>query len=152
VEHVSQLSQLTSLAFPDAQEEERPVPPIVWHVLVVEDVPSLQKLLMTMLRKAGHDVVAAANGQEAVDLVEREPFDIILMDIQMPGMNGLDATRVIRARERQSGEHVPIIAVTAHALNGDSRTCLAAGADAYMRKPVNLIELLNLMQRLVAPI
>jgi two-component system sensor histidine kinase/response regulator len=152
VENVSQLSQQTNLVFPEAQEEELPAPPTVWHVLVVEDVPSLQKLLVTMLRKAGHEVAAAANGQEAVDLVEREPFDIILMDIQMPGMNGLDATRLIRARETQSGAHVPIVAVTAHALNGDSRTCLAAGADAYMRKPVNLVELLSLMQRLVASI
>jgi CheY-like chemotaxis protein len=97
-------------------------------------------------------VAAAANGQEAVDLVEREPFDIILMDIQMPGMNGLDAMRLIRARETQSGAHVPIIAITAHALTGDSRTCLAAGADAYLRKPVDLVELLRLMQRLVASI
>ncbi len=150
MEHVSHLSQQTAVAFPDAQEEELHAPPIVWHVLVVEDVPSLQKLLVTMLRKAGHEVAAAANGQEAVDLVEREPFDIILMDIQMPGMNGLDATRLIRAREAQSGAHVPIIAITAHTLAGDSHTCLAAGADAYLRKPVDLVQLLRLMQRLVA--
>jgi CheY-like chemotaxis protein len=142
-------SQKGGLAFPDAQPLEFPPPRATWHVLVVEDVPSLQKLLVMMLRKAGHDVAAAANGQEAVDLAEREPFDIILMDIQMPGMNGLEATRHIRSREMQSGAHVPIIAVTAHALNGDSRTCLAAGCDAYLRKPVDLAELLSLMQRLI---
>jgi hypothetical protein len=149
MEQVSQLSQQTTLVLPDAQEEELPAPRTAWRVLVVEDVPSLQRLLMMMLRKAGHEAFAAADGYEAVALVEREAFDIILMDIQMPGMNGLEATRLIRAREAQSGAHVPIIAVTAHALNGDSRTCLAAGADAYMRKPVDLVELLSLMQRFV---
>jgi CheY-like chemotaxis protein len=138
-----------TLAFPDGQPLEFSAPPTTWHVLVVEDVPSLQKLLVMMLRKAGHDVAAAGDGQEAVDLAQREPFDIILMDIQMPGMNGLDATRLIRAREMQSGAHVPIIAITAHALNGDSRTCLAAGCDAYLRKPVDLGELMALMQRLI---
>jgi two-component system sensor histidine kinase/response regulator len=152
VEHVRAFSQQSSLVFPDVQPDQAaPIAaPAVWRVLVVEDIPSLQRLLVMMLRKAGHEVAAAANGQEAVDFVEREPFDIILMDIQMPGMNGLDATRLIRAREESSGEHVPIIAVTAHALNGDSQTCLAAGADAYMRKPVNLLELIALMQRLMA--
>lgn len=149
MEQVGQLLEEPGLAVPEAQREELSARPTAWRVLVVEDVPSLQKLLVTMMRKSGHEAAAAANGQEAVDLVEREPFDIILMDIQMPGMNGLDATRHIRAREAVSGGHVPIIAITAHALNGDSRTCLAAGADAYLRKPVNLVELLSLMQRLV---
>jgi len=138
-------------ATPDVVPElrEAKVRSDVWRVLVVEDVPSQQKLLMTVLKKAGHSVTGVDNGQDAVDLVEREPFDIVLMDVQMPGMNGLDATRAIRAHEAATGRHVAIVAVTAHALNGDAKKCLAAGTDAYLRKPVNLVEMMRLLDGLV---
>lgn len=130
------------------QDVEAASPRAVWRVLVVEDVPSQQKLLMTVLRKAGHVVCGADSGQQAVDLVCREDFDIVLMDIHLPGMDGLSATRAIRAHEAATGTHVTIVAVTAHALNGDAAKCLAAGTDAYLRKPVNLVELMRLLKTL----
>ena len=119
-----------------------------WRVLVVEDVPSQQKLLAILLKRSGHTVSTADNGREAVELALRENFDVILMDIQMPGMNGLDATRAIRAAEIGTGNHVAIVAVTAHALHGDAQMCLAAGTDAYLRKPINLVELMALLRKL----
>lgn len=119
--------------------------PAPWRILVVEDVPSQQKLLVKVLTKSGHSVAAADSGLEAVDLVEREPFDIVLMDVQMPGMNGLDAIRAIRARESFTGAHVPIVAVTAHVLSGDAEQCYASGADAYLPKPINLVDLTSIL-------
>jgi len=120
-----------------------------WRVLVVEDVPSQQKLLVTILGKFGHKVSAADNGPDAVAMFQQEPFDIVLMDVQMPGMSGLDATRAIRALEAEQGGHVPIVAVTAHALIEDAGKCTAAGMDAYLRKPINLVELMTLLKRLI---
>jgi CheY-like chemotaxis protein len=120
-----------------------------WRVLVVEDVPSQQKLLVTILRKFGHSVAAADTGQRAVELFQDQPFDIVLMDIQMPGMDGLEATRAIRALEAKHGGHVPIVATTAHALVEDAAKCRDAGSDAYLRKPINLTELMALLKRLI---
>ncbi|HLJ12617.1 MAG TPA: response regulator [Planctomycetaceae bacterium] len=132
-----------------APQEKGPPPALgAWRVLVVEDVPSQQKLLFLMLTKAGHRVSCADNGREAVALAAEQVFDVVLMDVQMPGMNGLDATRAIRAGEAQTGRHAAIVAITAHALPGDAEKCLAAGTDAYMRKPVNLVELMSLLKRL----
>jgi CheY-like chemotaxis protein len=119
-------------------------------VLVVEDVPSQQKLLVTVLKKAGHLVSSADSGQRALELFHEQSFDIILMDVQMPGMNGLDAMRAIRECEKETETHVLIVAVTAHALSGDEDKCLAAGADAYVRKPVRLVELMGLLKQLVS--
>jgi two-component system sensor histidine kinase/response regulator len=150
---MSQGTQLSdgAVATPLLAEEKPPQgTPAAWRVLVVEDVPSQQKLLVTMLRKYGHAVVAVDNGQAAIDTFQREPFDIILMDVQMPGMDGLSATRAIRACEVEQGGHVPIVAITAHALGGDAEKCLAAGTDAYLRKPVNLVGLMALLERLIA--
>jgi CheY-like chemotaxis protein len=120
-----------------------------WRVLVVEDVPSQQKLLVTILRKFGHSVIAADSGQRAIEIFQSQPFDVILMDVQMPGMDGLEATRTIRALEAQQGGHVPIVAITAHALLEDAAKCRAAGSDAYVRKPINLAELMALLKRLI---
>jgi CheY-like chemotaxis protein len=120
-----------------------------WRVLVAEDIPSQQKLLLTVLKKYGHTVHTASDGEEAVNIFQHEPLDVILMDLQMPGLNGLDAMRAIRAREIESGGHVPIVAVTAHALLGDQEKCLAAGADFYLRKPLNLAELMAVLTRLI---
>ena len=120
-----------------------------WRILVVEDVPSLQRLLVLMLQKSGHEVLTADNGLDAIEIVSREALDAVLMDIQMPGLNGLEATRAIRSREAGSGRHIPIVAVTAHALTGDASTCHEAGADEYLRKPIDLDELMRVLARLI---
>jgi CheY-like chemotaxis protein len=116
-----------------------------WRILVVEDVPSQQKLLVMLLTKSGHSVATADSGLVAIDLAEQEQFDVILMDVQMPGMSGLDAIREIRGRELATGAHVAIIAVTAHVLSGDAEECYEAGADAYLPKPINLKDLLGII-------
>jgi CheY-like chemotaxis protein len=106
------------------------------HILLVEDNPINQKVAQRLLEKAGHTVVVAGNGREALDRVFCDPFDIVLMDVQMPEMDGLEATVAIRQSERETGGHVPIVAVTAHAMKGDRERCLEAGMDAYVTKPV----------------
>jgi CheY-like chemotaxis protein/HPt (histidine-containing phosphotransfer) domain-containing protein len=90
-----------------------------------------------LLEKLGCSVVVAANGQEAVALLEQQSFDAVLMDVQMPAMDGLEATALIRQRERATGRHVPIIALTAHALKEDRQRCLEAGMDGYVSKPID---------------
>jgi len=94
-------------------------------------------------------VVVAADGKEAVAALERERFDAVLMDVQMPKMKGLEATAVIRAKEKEAGGHVPIMAMTARALEGDRERCMAAGMDAYISKPINTAEFLDLLTKLV---
>jgi CheY-like chemotaxis protein len=99
------------------------------RILLAEDNPVNQQLAMGILAKYGHVVHVAANGREAVDAMERERFDLVLMDVQMPRMGGLEATGIIRQRERQIGRRTPIVAVTAHAMKGDRERCLEAGMD-----------------------
>ena len=105
-------------------------------VLLAEDSLYNQKLAVALLTKRGHQVTIANNGREAVDLIFQQPFDRVLMDVQMPEMDGLEATRVIRERETRLGIHRPIIAMTAQALTGDRERCLAAGMDEYLTKPI----------------
>jgi two-component system, sensor histidine kinase and response regulator len=119
-------------------------------VLVAEDNPVLQTLAQRMLERPGHQVVTVGSGQEAVDALETGSFDLVLMDVQMPGMDGLAATSAIRARERSTGRHVPVIALTAHILAGDRERCLAAGMDAYLGKPLKADELFGTIETLVA--
>ena len=106
------------------------------RVLLVEDSLFNQKLAIALLEKRGHQVVLANNGREAVELFFRQPFDRVLMDVQMPEMDGLEATQVIRQREGRTGSHVPIIAMTAQAMSGDRERCLASGMDEYLTKPI----------------
>ena len=101
-----------------------------------------------LLEKHGYDVVVVVTGREAVTAVERERFDLVLMDVQMPVMGGFEATGVIRAREAQHGGHMPIIAMTAHAMRGDRERCLEAGMDDYLCKPVDPKSLLACVGRL----
>ena len=115
--------------------------------LLVEDNPANQKLATYILQERGHVVEVAGDGQEAIGLAEQNHYDVILMDVQMPGMDGLEATMAIRKREGGSSR-VPIIAMTAHAMKGDRDRCLAAGMDGYLSKPVNAREMLGLVESL----
>ena len=119
------------------------------RVLLAEDNAINQKVATRMLTKAGHAVIVAADGRAALDLVTREAFDVVLMDIQMPEMDGLQATAAIRAREAGGARRVPIVALTAHAMKGDRERCLAAGMDAYVSKPVRGDELLATLASVV---
>jgi PAS domain S-box-containing protein len=115
-------------------ESTEVLPPL--HVLLVEDGLANQMLAIGLLEKHRHTVVVASNGKEAIAALASRQFDVVLMDVEMPEMDGLEATAVIRAKEKQTGEHVPIIAMTAHAMKGDRDRCLAAGMDDYVSKPV----------------
>jgi two-component system, sensor histidine kinase and response regulator len=110
-------------------------------VLLAEDNPVNQKLATRLLEKMGHLVTLAANGSEAVRAHTTGRFDVILMDVQMPEMNGFEATALIRGLEQRTGEHVQIVALTAHAIQGDRERCLAAGMDDYLSKPLNAVAL-----------
>jgi two-component system sensor histidine kinase/response regulator len=110
-------------------------------VLLAEDNLINRKLATTLLEKHGYAVVSTVNGREALDALERETPDAVLMDVQMPVMDGLEAIRTIRAKEQYSGTRLPIIVLTAHAMKGDRERCLAAGMDAYVSKPVQASEL-----------
>jgi signal transduction histidine kinase/CheY-like chemotaxis protein len=107
------------------------------RILLVEDNIVNQRVATGMLSKRGHHVTVAQDGAEAVAALEREPFDLVLMDLQMPGMSGLDATAAIRKRETTTGGHVRIIAMTARAMASDREQCLAAGMDGYLSKPID---------------
>jgi two-component system, sensor histidine kinase and response regulator len=117
------------------------------RVLVAEDNRVNQQLAVRLLEKRGHTVVLAGNGRAAVAAFEREPFDVILMDVQMPEMGGVEATAAIRARENGGGR-IPIIAMTAHAMSGDREACLAAGMDGYVAKPISKQPLLDQIEAL----
>jgi signal transduction histidine kinase/CheY-like chemotaxis protein/HPt (histidine-containing phosphotransfer) domain-containing protein len=106
------------------------------RILLVEDNRVNQRVAQHLVTKMGHSVVLAENGKEAVAAYSRERFDLILMDIQMPEMNGFEATAAIRAEERRTGTHVPIVALTAHAMIGHREKCLEGGMDAYVSKPL----------------
>lgn len=119
------------------------------RVLVAEDNAVNQRLALRILEKRGHSVVAVENGQEALAALEQGSFDLVLMDVQMPKMDGFEATRIIREKERATGKHIPIVAMTAHAMTGDRERCLEAGMDAYISKPLNAHELIQLIESLV---
>jgi CheY-like chemotaxis protein len=106
------------------------------RILVAEDNVINQLVAVRLLEKQGHTVALAVNGKEALALLAAGQFDAVFMDVQMPEMDGLEATAAIRAGERGTGRHLPIIALTAHALPADRERCLASGMDAYLAKPV----------------
>lgn len=112
------------------------------NILLAEDNPVNQKLAVALLRKQGHEVTVAQNGHLAVDLFAAQHFDLILMDVQMPEMDGFEATAAIRQRELVTGQHIPIVAMTANAMAGDRELCLAAGMDGYVSKPIRIDQLL----------
>jgi PAS domain S-box-containing protein len=124
-----------------------PRPPRRLHLLVAEDNAVNRQLVLTLLGKRGHVVHGVEDGQEAVEQASTVPFDAIVMDVQMPGMSGLEAAAAIREQERVSGRHVPIIALTAHAMRGDRERCIAAGMDGYLTKPIDVDDLVKTVER-----
>jgi CheY-like chemotaxis protein len=117
------------------------------RILVAEDNPVNQRVITVLLEKRGHSVSLARNGSEAVDLCANQLFDMILMDVQMPIMNGYDSSLAIRSAERIAGSRTPIIALTAHAMKGDREECLNAGMDDYLTKPVLVRDLEAMLKR-----
>ncbi|MGB5079764.1 MAG: response regulator [Burkholderiales bacterium] len=117
-------------------------------ILLVEDNALNRRLAQHVLEKRGHRVVAADNGALALELLERTRFDLVLMDVQMPRMDGIETTIAIRRREKRSGAHLPVIALTAHALGGDRERCMEAGMDAYLVKPIRPAALLEAIESL----
>src|SRR6185369_14034407 len=103
-----------------------------------------------LLQKRGHSVVVAENGREAIDRLRQESFDLVLMDVQMPEMDGFEATRAIRLEEQGTKRHLPIVAMTAHALKGDKERCLDAGCDGYLAKPIDSQSLYETVEGIVA--
>jgi two-component system sensor histidine kinase/response regulator len=120
-----------------------------FYFLVAEDNAVNQRLIARLLEKRGHRVVLAQNGREALQALKRQHFDIILMDVQMPEMDGFEATKLIREGEKDSGTHMPIIALTAHAMQGDEERCLACGMDGFVTKPINLGGLFSVIDKVV---
>ncbi len=144
---------------PEVQKPLQPAPveneaPRRLRLLVAEDNIVNQRLAFALLTKRGHDVVLANNGLQAVDAWSNGSFDGILMDVQMPDMDGFQATAAIRAREREAGGHIPIVAMTAHAMNGDRERCLEAEMDDYITKPIAVKEIDRVLAQLArnAPI
>lgn len=111
------------------------------RILLAEDNPVNQKMAAHLLQRSGHTVWVANNGREALEIAKREPLDIVLMDVQMPEMDGFQSTAAIREWEQGRGTHLPIAALTAHAMDGDRERCLAGGFDLYLAKPFRAQEL-----------
>jgi len=133
--------QNASKIVPPALERRFPKSAAALHVLLAEDNTVNQRLASRLLEKRGHLVTVANNGQEALNLLDRSSYDLVLMDVQMPLVDGLEATRLIRDREKGTGTHQPIVALTAHAVKGDEERCRAAGMDGYLAKPIRPQEL-----------
>src|SRR5215468_10679105 len=142
-----------------AKPKTAPAPPDVCapgaprglRVLVAEDNEFNQELAVNLLQKMGHTAVLADNGEAALAAWEREPFDLILMDVQMPDLDGFAVTQAIRTKETATNAHVPIIALTAHAMKGDRERCLTAGMDAYVSKPIDPGALLAALLQCIKP-
>ena len=132
------------LSTPETAEEPQSIGSL--NILLAEDGIANQKLAVAMLNRWGHKVTIANNGYEALDALANKPFDLVLMDVQMPEMDGLKATEEIRKKEKPTGRHIPIIAMTAHAMSGDREKCLCAGMDEYLSKPVRKAELYEALQ------
>lgn len=122
------------------------------HILIADDHPSNRALAEKILEKRGHRSTHAATGKEVLAKLDSEKFDLILMDVQMPELDGFQTTAAIRNRKETAGMHMPIVALTAHAMKGDREKCLAAGMDAYLSKPLRARELISLVEKLCEPV
>jgi CheY-like chemotaxis protein len=118
-------------------------------ILLAEDNIINQKVATGLVENMGHSVRIAGDGTEVLSIMDTESFDVILMDVQMPNMDGFDATRTIREREKLSGAHIPIIAMTAYAMKGDREKCFEVGMDGYVSKPINVNELEQALDDLI---
>jgi two-component system, sensor histidine kinase and response regulator len=139
------LPLITRFSVQDARD-----PSAFLRVLLAEDNAVNQRLAVRLLEKRGHRVTVAGNGREALEALEKESFDLVFMDVQMPEMDGLEATAAIREKEKTSGGHQPIIALTAHAMKGDREKCLAGGMDGYLAKPIRPQELEEILRDYVS--
>jgi CheY-like chemotaxis protein len=117
------------------------------RILLVEDNAVNQVLAVRLLEKRGHAVAVAGNGKEALAVLEKQSFDVVFMDVQMPEMDGFEATAAIRKKEKTSGNHLPVVAMTAHAMVGDKERCLEAGMDDYITKPIRGERLSEVLKR-----
>jgi two-component system, sensor histidine kinase and response regulator len=120
------------------------------RILLVEDNRVNQAVATQFLTKRGHEVVVAGNGRAALEALENQTLDLVLMDVQMPEMDGLQATAAIRQGELKSGNHIPIIAMTAHAMSGDKERCLGAGMDGYVSKPLRVEDLFSTIEEVLS--
>jgi PAS domain S-box-containing protein len=143
--HVGQQKQATPLVTRHTLREAK----ARGRVLLAEDNHVNQVLAVRLLEKRGFEVRVAESGHDVLAALERESFDLVLMDVQMPGMDGFQATAAIRAQEKAGGPHLPIIALTAHAMKGDEERCLAGGMDSYVSKPINSTELFQKIDELL---
>jgi CheY-like chemotaxis protein len=147
---------LAQPAEPESSEAARP--PVITReplgrrlrILLAEDNAVNQKFAVKALERQGHEAIVACNGREALAILEEQPFDLVLMDVQMPELDGLEATVAIRQREKVNGAHIPILAMTAHAMKGDRERCLEAGMDGYVAKPIHPAELAEAIESLLA--
>jgi CheY-like chemotaxis protein len=131
-----------------AQKNAIQTPSRSLKILVAEDTPFNQKFIQRLLDRWNHQITLVRDGRLALDALKNESFDIVLMDVQMPNLNGLETARAIRIEEQQSKNHIPIIAMTAHAIKGDRERCLEAGMDEYVSKPIDSEKLFNAIEKL----
>jgi signal transduction histidine kinase/ligand-binding sensor domain-containing protein/DNA-binding response OmpR family regulator len=134
----------------EAKVEKRTIRAL--RILLAEDNAINQRVTLRLLEKRGHTVVAAGDGIEALEALDKETFDLVLMDVQMPRMDGFQVTAIVREREKLRGGHLPIFAMTAHVLKGDEERCLSAGMDGYIPKPVSPKELISMVESVSAPL
>ncbi len=144
-EHQGAIPLITRYSLGDSRD-----PASILRVLLAEDNPVNQRLATRLLEKRGHRVAVAANGREALEALDKESFDLVFMDLQMPEVDGFEATAALREKEKGSGVHQPVIALTAHAMKGDRERCLAAGMDGYLSKPIKPQELDEILESYVA--
>jgi signal transduction histidine kinase/streptogramin lyase len=144
--HAGSLKNMLEASLGDGE-----APPVSLRILLAEDNLVNQRLAMRLLERRGHRVEIASSGREAIDLLELERFDLILMDLQMPDMDGLEATAMIREREKQRGGRTPIVALTAYTMKGDRERCLEAGMDNYINKPIDAVKFLEIVELTASP-
>jgi signal transduction histidine kinase/CheY-like chemotaxis protein len=140
------VAQPPAAGLPAVQSASRPM-----NILVAEDNPVNQRVTVGLLKKDGHTVEAVNDGKEVLQALACQRFDVVLMDVQMPGIDGLQATAAIRHKEQDTGKHIPIIALTAHAMKGDRERCIEAGMDDYLAKPVDRKSLREVLLRWTPP-